>query len=89
VSAYRVEFTARALKALKRIDRTQAGFIMAWIHKRLMGCSDPRLSGKALTGDKKGYWRYRVGVYRIIADIDDSVVTVTIVTVGHRRDVYD
>ena len=52
--------------------------------------SNPRASGKALTGSKLGnFWRWRVGDYRIIApDIQDRTVTVLVVRIGHRREVY-
>ena len=50
--------------------------------------ADPRRFGHALTGDRKGLWRYRVGYYRIVAAIDDDRFVVLVVTVGHRREVY-
>ncbi|WP_182000680.1 type II toxin-antitoxin system RelE family toxin [Corynebacterium diphtheriae] len=50
---------------------------------------DPRLRGKALTANKSGLWRWRVGDYRIIADIVDAHVVVVVVDVGHRSKVYD
>jgi mRNA interferase RelE/StbE len=49
---------------------------------------DPRRSGHALTGDRQGLWRYRVGDYRIVATIEDDRFVVLVVTVGHRREVY-
>lgn len=49
----------------------------------------PRLHGKGLTANRSGQWRYRIGDYRLIADIQDDIVVILIVTVGHRRDVYD
>ena len=86
---YDVKFSERALKALKRMDKYQAKIILAWINKNLIGCSDPRQHGKALLGDKKGYWRYRVGSYRIIAEIDDYRVRINIINTAHRSEVYD
>lgn len=86
---YEVLFSDKTLKSLKQIDRYQAKIIIAWIEKNLVGCSDPRIHGKALAGDKKGYWRYRVGSYRIIADIDDNIIRIDILNVAHRREVYN
>ena len=85
--SYDVQFSERALKALKQMDKYQAKIILAWINKNLVSCSDPRQHGKALIGDKKGYWRYRVGSYRIIAEIDDCQLRVNIINAAHRREV--
>ena len=86
---YEVQFSDKALKTLKQIDKHQAKLILAWINKNITGCSDPRIHGKALVGDKKGYWRYRVGSYRLIAEIDDGQVRINIINIGHRRDIYN
>ena len=85
---YRVEFTEKALKALKKLDRYTALLITAWIRKNLEGCTNPRQHGKGLVGDKSGQWRYRVGDYRLLADIQDERVIILILNVGHRRDIY-
>ncbi|WP_195985506.1 type II toxin-antitoxin system RelE/ParE family toxin [Clostridium sp. D33t1_170424_F3] len=86
---YRVEFTREALKALKKLDPHTALFITAWIRKNLEGCTDPRLHGKGLTANRSGQWRYRVGDYRLIAEIQDGKVVILILTIGHRRDIYE
>lgn len=86
--SYELEIKEQAIKALKHIDRNQAKIIMGWINKNLVGCSNPRLHGKPLIGNKKGYWRYRVGVYRIIADIDDGLVRICVINIAHRSDIY-
>ena len=85
---YFVEYSKPAIKALSKLDRMTVAMIVAWIEKNLIGCLDPRAHGKALTGDMKDYWRYRVGSYRLIAKISDSVITINIVNIGHRREVY-
>jgi mRNA interferase RelE/StbE len=86
---YDVQLSDGAEKNLAKIDRYQAKIIISWIEKNLKGCENPRLYGKPLVGNKKGYWRYRVGDYRIIADIQDKLVRIEIICVGHRREVYD
>lgn len=53
-----------------------------------MGSSDPRCSGKALKGNRKGFWRYRVGDYRVICLLQDEIVTVMVLEVGNRRELY-
>lgn len=85
---YHVEFTRDALKFLKKLDKLTALLITAWIRKNLEGCTDPRAHGKGLTENRSGEWRYRVGDYRIIADIQDDRVVILILEIGHRRDIY-
>ena len=86
---YAVDYSLRAIKELEKLDRHSLAILYGWIEKNLVGCDNPRLYGKPLVGDKKGLWRYRVGDYRIIADIQDSLVRIEIIRVGHRREVYD
>ena len=86
---YTVRFTDRAKKDLKKLDRHTAALILGWIRKNLEGCENPRLFGKGLTANRSGQWRYRIGDYRLLADISDSTITILILNVGHRRDVYD
>lgn len=85
---YHVELTEQARKALKKMDRQTAMMLTAWIRKNLEGCTDPRQHGKGLTANRSGQWRYRVGDYRIIADIQDDKIVILILTIGHRREVY-
>ncbi len=86
---YEVKFSDKAKKSLKQIDHYQVKIILGWIEKNLEGCDNPRIHGKPLVGDKKGYWRYRVGTYRIIAEILDACVIIEIINVDHRRDIYN
>ena len=86
---YKVEFTQRALKDLKKLDKQTAALILGWVRKNLEGCEDPRRHGRGLTANRSGEWRYRVGDYRLLAEIKDNVVTILILNVGHRRDIYD
>ncbi len=85
---YKVEIKEKAKKTLSKLDKFQSLQIYNWIVKNLDECSDPYKTGKALTGNMSGYWRYRVGAYRIIADIDEKKIKIIIVDVGHRREVY-
>ena len=86
---YDVQFSDKAMKSLKQIDRYQAKLVLSWIEKNLIGCENPRLYGKALVGDKRGYWRYRVGSYRLISEIDDGKIKIDIINVAHRREIYE
>ncbi|HAR1596781.1 TPA: type II toxin-antitoxin system RelE/ParE family toxin [Enterococcus faecium] len=86
--SYQVRYEREAQKALKKMDKFQAKVILNWIEKNLVGTDDPRKHGKGLTANKSGYWRYRVGSYRIIADISEHEVTILILSIGHRSEVY-
>ncbi|HIV63170.1 MAG TPA: type II toxin-antitoxin system RelE/ParE family toxin [Firmicutes bacterium] len=85
---YKVRFTDRAAKALKKLNKFTATTIISWIKKNLEDCENPRAHGKALTADRTGQWRYRVGDYRLIADIQDDTVIILILEIGHRREIY-
>ena len=86
---YKVEFTQRALKDLKKLDRHTAALILGWIRKNLENCENPRLFGKALTANRSGQWRYRVGDYRLLAEIRDEKIIILILNIGHRREIYE
>jgi len=85
---YTVEYSQQALKVIKKLDKQTRALIVGWIEKNLNGCENPRQHGKGLTADKAGLWRYRIGDYRVIADIQDARIVIMITTVGHRRDIY-
>lgn len=85
---FRVEFSRDALKELKKLDKHTAAMIIGWIRKNLDGCENPRQHGKGLTANRSGQWRYRVGDYRLLADIQDNRIVILILHVGHRSEVY-
>ena len=87
--SYTVRYTDRAIKSLKKLDRSVLIMIKAWIEKNLVGTSDPRAHGKGLTSNRSGQWRYRVGSYRILAEIQDSDLIILVIEVGHRSAIYD
>jgi mRNA interferase RelE/StbE len=86
---YQVVYDPRAFKTLQKMDRATQRLIIAYVDKHLVNRENPRAIGKALTGDRGGQWRYRIGNYRLLATINDSEVIVYIFKVGHRRDVYN
>ena len=86
---YTVRFTEKAKKDLKKLDKHTASLILGWVRKNLEGCENPRAHGKALTANRSGQWRYRIGDYRLLAEIEDEVVTILVLNVGHRRDIYN
>lgn len=86
---YKVQLSAQAKKVLKKLDPHTAQLLLAWMRKNLDGCTDPRIHGKALSANLAGLWRYRVGDYRLIADISEETITILILNIGHRKDVYE
>lgn len=85
---WHVTFTDAAKQDLKKLDKQTAKRIVDWIDSRLEGCSNPRVSGKGLTENLSGYWRYRIGDYRAIARLDNGTITINIVKINHRSKVY-
>ncbi len=77
----------RALKALKKMDKPTARVIRDEL-REIEGLDDPRSRGKALTGNLRGLWRYRVGDYRVICDILDDELVVLAIEIAHRSEVY-
>ena len=75
-------------KAFKKLDKQTQRIIKAWIDKNLNGCENPRLHGKGLTANRSGQWRYRVGDYRILAEIRDNEIVLVLIDVGHRSTIY-
>jgi mRNA interferase RelE/StbE len=86
---WRVEFLADAARDLRKLGSDAERSILRYLRERIAVADDPRRFGRPLTGDLKGFWRYRVGHYRIVASIEDDRFIVLVVTVGHRREVYD
>jgi mRNA interferase RelE/StbE len=78
----------QAQKQLKKMDRNQARIIVAWIRKNLEGTTNPRQYGKGLVGNRSGEWRYRIGNYRILANIKESEIVIEIFSIGHRSIIY-
>ena len=86
--AWTIEITRSAEKQITKLDRKAQRLIVGFLRERLAPCDDPRQWGKALHGDKARLWRYRIGVYRLICEIQDKKVRVLLLQVGHRKDVY-
>ena len=85
---YSLFFEKQAAKQLEKLDIVQQKIIVSWISKNLENNSNPRAIGKPLKGNLKNYWRYRIGKYRVIAEINDKKVSIFIIEVGHRKDIY-
>ena len=87
--AWTVELHRDAERDLKKLGHENARRILKFLHERLAPLDDPRSIGEALHGPVLGrYWKYRVGDYRIIAGIEDELIRIVIIRIGHRRQVY-
>lgn len=86
--AWTIRFDPRAERDLAGLGREEAKRIARTLRDRIALLDDPRKLGDALAGGWSGYWRYRVGDYRVIARIEDAQVTILVVRVAHRRQVY-
>lgn len=85
---YHVELSKSAEKQLAKMDKSTTKNIISWIEDNLEGCENPRLHGKPLAGNRSGEWRYRIGDYRMIADIQDDRILILILEIGHRSKIY-
>lgn len=85
---YSVETTARFDNEFRRLDRYTQRMIKGWIDKNLVDTDNPRSHGKGLTANRSGQWRYRIGDYRLICQIDDGKLVILALTIGHRSEVY-
>ena len=85
---YDVEYSKTAVNTIKKMDSSTSKLIRTWIEKNLINTENPRIKGKALTGDLKGLWHYRVGDYRILAEIQDNKIVILILDIGHRSKIY-
>lgn len=85
---YHVQFTESVYKTLSKLDKYTAKMLINWIKDKLEGAEDPRIHGKALSGNLAGLWRYRVGDWRIIAKLEDDKLVILVLAIGHRREIY-
>jgi len=88
---YEVKFTESAEKDLKKLIKSNkaiAKLLKKWISENLIGTQNPKQRGKALTGNLKGLWRYRVGSYRIVAEIKNDILLILIIEISDRKETY-
>jgi len=85
---WRIEITRTAEKQITKLSRPAQKSIQRFLRERLSTADNPRQWGKPLHGEKQSLWRYRVGDYRLICDIQDEKIIMLVLEVGHRKDVY-
>lgn len=85
---YSLVITADVKKKIKKMDKHLGLMLARNMKSKLDDIEDPRSIGKALQGEYKGLWRYRIGSYRVICEIRDYELIVLAIDVGHRKDIY-
>ena len=87
--AWRIEFDPAAVKELRKLDRPVQQRLLGFLRLRVAPLEDPRTIGEALAGQRLGaFWKYRVGDWRLICDIQDERIVVRVLRLGHRREAY-
>ena len=86
---WQVEWDDRARRELRQLDGSVQRQILQYLRERIATSAPPRRFGKALTGDRVGFWRYPIGDYRLICKIEDDQLVVLVLAVGHRREIYE
>lgn len=84
---WQIEWDNRARKELRTLDASVQNKILNYLDERVI--NNPRNFGRSLVGDKAGLWRYRVGDYRVVCQLEDDHLVILIVSVGHRKEIYD
>ncbi len=85
---YKVEYSQEAIKQIKKLDKQISMRILTWLDQRIVNCENPRLWGEALVGEFSGFWKYRIGTFRLICEIQDDRLIVVVVELGHRKEIY-
>jgi mRNA interferase RelE/StbE len=85
---YRIETTERFDREFRKLDRYTQRMVKAWIDRNISETENPRQHGKGLTSNRRGQWRYRIGDYHLLCEIQDDRLVILALTIGHRRELY-
>ena len=83
-----IEFDDKARKELRKLDKPIQKEILKYLREKIATTESPKQYGKALSSNLAGLWRYRVRDYRIICNIEDDRLTVLVVRLAHRKEIY-
>jgi mRNA interferase RelE/StbE len=87
--AWKIELSVQVDRDLGKLDPPQRKRILKFLNERLARLEDPRSVGQALQGSRLGeFWKYRVGDYRLVCKIEDNLLLVLVLRIGHRREIY-
>jgi mRNA interferase RelE/StbE len=85
---WKIELSDNAISNLKTLDKIIQKRIIKFIKVRLETHENPRRIGSSLKGKLSGLWKYRIGDYRLICKIDDSIIEILVIHIGHRKNIY-
>ena len=88
VLIWKIEFDSDVEKDLRKLGHNAQKRIFKFLKEKIVNSADPRIHGKSLTGNLNGLWRYRVGDYRIICQIEDDEIIILVLAIGHRKEIY-
>lgn len=87
--AWQIKFSKKSQKQFNKLPKEIKLRVKDLLYKKINNYSSPKSIGEALQGDLSGYWKYRVGKYRLIAEIKDEIITILILKIEKRETVYD
>ncbi|MGI8414778.1 MAG: type II toxin-antitoxin system RelE family toxin [Nakamurella sp.] len=87
MTQWRLRTSPQFDKAAREVDRTVLRRIKAYLED-VCELDDPRQRGKGLTANRTGYWRYRIGDWRVVAEIRDEELVIVAIGLGHRSEIY-
>ena len=87
MSGWRIETSEAFDKSIRKLDQAIARRVIDYL-EALLDLEDPRQRGRGLTANRSGYWRYRVGDYRVLTLLEDDLLIIVAIDVAHRSEVY-
>jgi mRNA interferase RelE/StbE len=84
---WQIVYSAKILKFLRKLDKNSQLDLKNYLEK-ISNCEKPMIFGKALEGSLQGFWRYRVGKFRIVCKIDNHKMIIVIIDIDHRSKIY-
>jgi mRNA interferase RelE/StbE len=85
---WKIEFDKKAKNDLLNFDKSAKNKILKFIDERLLKMVNPRNLGAPLKGNLSGFWKYRIGKYRLICKIEDNNFIILVISIGHRKNIY-
>lgn len=86
--AWKIKYLKSVQKNIRKIDRKERDRIREYLESHIANSDNPRQFGKALKGNHSEFWRYRVGNHRIICELKDNSITILVIRIGHRKNIY-
>jgi mRNA interferase RelE/StbE len=86
---WKIKFKSKAEKQLNNLDKQSKQKIQTYLNERILKLNHPKESGKALSRNKKGLWRYRVDKFRILCKLEENNLVILVVKIAKRDVVYE